>query len=434
MEPHLQRPVEPTPHRRGSVRLTRLATSPVTSRVVVFAGADMLTIALGGIVTLLLARSLSTVQYGSYSFATSALAVAGMFFEFGLFLPTARRLAQGRGQPREVVAAATAAYLPVGLAFAVLVFALSFGVDGWFHVNAGAALRLVAPLACVYPYEFVALLLAQGLDRIRLYSLTRTAARAAAVALLGGLLLTDHRLSVALALAVESGALLLAWAAYSFRLRPAYHNLAPHVRGFVREARQYGLQVYVGRVLSTGTYNMDTLMVAAFTNARSVGFYALANAIAYPAALPGAGLAAALFPRMAREPRLDQSWLLGAGLLSLAAAGVACALVRPFISVVVGSAYLPVVGLLPPLALAASVRSVTSIYNGFLAAHGRGPELRNAALALTCSNLVLNVALIPPFGAVGAAWASLVALLCNLAAHMASYRRVVRLLSSEALS
>src|SRR6266545_4919824 len=79
MEPHLQRPVEPTPHRRGSVRLARLATSPVTSRVVAFAGADMLTIALGGIVTLLLARSLSTVQYGSYSFATSALAFAAMF-------------------------------------------------------------------------------------------------------------------------------------------------------------------------------------------------------------------------------------------------------------------------------------------------------------------------------------------------------------------
>src|SRR6266511_3217969 len=425
MEPRLERPVE-SPRRRGSAALARLATSPVTSRVIVFAGADVLTTALGGIVTLLLARSLSTTQYGSYSFATSALAFAAMFFEFGLFLPTARRLAQGRGHPGEVVAAATTAYLPVGVAFAVLVFALSFGVDGWFHVDAGTALRSVAPLALVYPYDFVALLLAQGLDRIRLYSLTRTATRAAAAAALGALLLAGHRLSVALALAVESGALLLAWT--------AYRNLAPQVRGFVREARQYGFQVYLGRVLSTGTYNMDTLMVAAFTDARSVGFYALANAIAYPVALPGAGLAAALFPRMAREPRLEQSWLLGAGLLSLATAGLACALVRPFVSLVVGSAYLPVVGLLPPLALAASVRSVTSIYNGFLAAHGRGPELRNAALALTCSNLVLNVALIPPFGAVGAAWASLVALLCNLAAHMASYRRVVRLLSSEALS
>ncbi len=385
MEPRVEPRVEPQP-RQGSAALARLATSPVTNRVAVFVGADILTIALGGGVTLLLARSLSTSRYGSYSFATAALAFAAMFFEFGLFLPTARRLAQDRGQPGETVGAATAAYLPVGLAF---------------------------------------------VGRVRLYSLTRTTARAAAVVGLGGLLLTGHRLSVALALAVESGALLLAWTAYTLRLRPAYRNLAPQVRGFMREARQYGFQVYVGRVLSTGTYNMDTLMVAALTDARSVGFYALANAIAYPVALPGAGLGAALFPRMAREPRLDRSCLLGAGLLSLAAAGAACVLVRPFISLVVGSAYLPVVGLLPPLALAASVRSVTSIYNSFLAGHARGVELRNAALVLTCSNLVLNFGLIPPFGAIGAAWASLVALLLNLAVHMASYRRVVRVLSLE---
>lgn len=431
MEPRVEPRVERAPRRGASAALARLARSPVTSRVAVFAGADTLTTALGGIVTLLLARGLSTTQYGSYSFATSALAFAAMFFEFGLFLPTARRLAQGRGHPGEIVAAATATYLPVGLAFAALVFALSFGVDDWFHVDAGAALRLVAPLALAYPYEFVALLLAQGLDRIRLYSLTRIVARAAAVAALGGLLLTGHRLSVALALAVESGALLLAWSAYTLRLRPAYRNLAPQVRGFVQEARRYGFQVYLGRVLSTGTYNMDTLMVAALTDARSVGFYALASAIAYPVALPGAGLGAALFSRMAREPRLDRSWLLGAGLLSLVAAGVACVLVRPFISLVVGAAYLPVAGLLPPLALAASVRSVTSIYNSFLAAHARGAELRNAALVLTCSNLILNIGLIPPFGAIGAAWASLVALLLNLAAHMASYRRVLRALTQE---
>lgn len=432
MEPRLRRPAAPAPRRRGQAAIARLARSPVTSRVVVFTGADMLTTALGGIVTLLLARSLSTTQYGSYSFATSALAFTAMFFEFGLFLPTARRLAQGRGHPGEVVGAATTAYLLVGVAFVVLVFALSFGVDNWFHVDAGAALRLVAPLLLVYPYEFVALLLAQGLDRIRRYSLARMGGRAIAVATLGAVLLTSHRLTVALALAVESAALLLTWTAYTLWLRPAYRNLVPQVRGFLREARRYGFQVYVGRVLSIGTYNMDTLMVAAFTNARSVGFYALASAIAYPVGLPGAGLGAALFPRMAREPRLDGSWLLGAGLFSLAAAGVACVLVRPLVSLVVGSAYLPVVGLLPPLALAASARSVTSIYNTFLAAHARGAELRNASLVLTGSNLVLNIALIPPFGAIGAAWASLVALLCNLAAHVASYRSVVRELGSVA--
>jgi O-antigen/teichoic acid export membrane protein len=54
-----------------------------------------------------------------------------------------------------------------------------------------------------------------------------------------------------------------------------------------------------------------------------------------------------------------------------------------------------------------------------------GRELRNAGLVLTMSNVVLNVALIPPFGGTGAAWASFVALLANFGAHVVGYRRAL---------
>jgi O-antigen/teichoic acid export membrane protein len=52
--------------------------------------------------------------------------------------------------------------------------------------------------------------------------------------------------------------------------------------------------------------------------------------------------------------------------------------------------------------------------------------MRNAALVLTISNLVFNFALIPPFGARGAAWASFFALFANLVAYLAFYRRFLR--------
>jgi O-antigen/teichoic acid export membrane protein len=80
-----------------------------------------------------------------------------------------------------------------------------------------------------------------------------------------------------------------------------------------------------------------------------------------------------------------------------------------------------------PLALAQCVRGVTTIYNTFLSAHGRGVELRNAGLVLTLSNLVFNFALIPSFGASGAAWASLLALVANFIAHVVFYRRSLAL-------
>ena len=72
------------------------------------------------------------------------------------------------------------------------------------------------------------------------------------------------------------------------------------------------------------------------------------------------------------------------------------------------------------------MRGVTTFYNTFMSAHARGREMRNVAFILTVSNLLFNFALIPPFGATGAAWASLLALLVNYLAYLIQYRRYVR--------
>ena len=52
--------------------------------------------------------------------------------------------------------------------------------------------------------------------------------------------------------------------------------------------------------------------------------------------------------------------------------------------------------------------------------------MRNRAFIFTGSNLIFNFALIPPFGAMGAAWASLLALMVNYFAYLWSYHRYVR--------
>ncbi len=102
------------------------------------------------------------------------------------------------------------------------------------------------------------------------------------------------------------------------------------------------------------------------------------------------------------------------------------ALAHPFLRIVFSSGYSGVYPLVLPLALAMMVRGVTTVYNSFLSAHARGRELRNAAAVLTISNVVLNLALIPPFGALGAAWASFLALVLNFLAHVVYYRQSVK--------
>jgi O-antigen/teichoic acid export membrane protein len=169
---------------------------------------------------------------------------------------------------------------------------------------------------------------------------------------------------------------------------------------------------------------MDVLMVAAFTNSKSVGFYVLAATLAQASGLPISGLGAALFAPLARSETIEARWLLTAW--GLGAVGVVgTVLLAPLvIKVVFTAAYHPAVALALPLALAQAVRGVTSIYNSYLSAHGWGRELRNCGLILTASNLGFNFGFIPWFGAMGAAWASFAALLLNYGGHLYYYRRI----------
>jgi len=415
---------EPQPRRATGQRAWDVLWSRTAREAAGFAGAGLAANVLAVVATALLTRNLAPAEFGSYSFAVSLLLFVALFFEFGLFVPAARIAAVNEGRSRrEVVGAALVVYLPVGVLFCATIFLLSFWVDGWFRVDAEQALRVAAPIAAAYPFVLVLQQLAQGVDRLHVASTATVLAQLLLVALLTVQLRVTGDLSASSALVLRSVALLIACAIAVLWLRAAFDAIAPWVRELVRQARRWGFQVYVGRVLSTGTYNMDVLMLGLWTDPQSVGFYALASAIAAATGLPVLGMAAALFVRMARAPSIPRQWLVTATVVGTALALAAALLAEPAIRVLFSPRYLPAAELVLPLALAAAVRGVASVYNTFLSAHGRGAALRNAGIVLATSNIAFNVALIPPFGAKGAAWASLFALVVNLIAHVVFYRR-----------
>lgn len=424
---------EPAERARSGIRgrgIALTAPSLLRSRPViqsaVFTGSNIVVNLLGLVATAVLARTLGPDGFGEYAFAVAFLVFVAMFFDFGVFLPAARLAATASGnEQRRVVGAAVLAFLPIGLAFICAVFALSFAVDAVVSESAGHALRVSAPLALAYPFVQVALQLSQGVDRLHVSSITTAIGQGAFVVFLLAALGALAEIPISLALTLRGAALIIAGIVFLVWIRPLFADARRHFAPLLRDTRVYGFSVYVGRVLSSGTYSMDTLMLAAFADARAVGYYVLAGTIAYASGLPVLGLGTALFATMARRDSIARRWLVAAWAIGLLAVGLVWALAPLIVEAVFSSSYLPVVGLVLPLALAQMVRGVTSIYNNYLAAHAEGRALRNAAIVLTVSNVVLNFALIPPYGAKGAAWASLGALTLNFVAHVFYYRRSV---------
>jgi O-antigen/teichoic acid export membrane protein len=393
-----------------------------------FAGASLMGNVFALVATIILTRHMLAAEFGSYSFAISFLFFVAIFFEFGLFTPAARLAAVMDGDAsRAVVGSALLLYIPVGAAFAASTVALSYFVDGWFHVDAGHALRVSAVAAGAVPFALVLQQLAQGADRLHVASAATAAAQLLFVVLLA-VTLVVHGLSPESAVLIRCLGLLVAGVAAAFWLRPVTAGARKWAGELVRQAREWGFNLFVGRVLSIGTYNMDVLMLAGWTSSRWVGFYTLAGSLAAASGLPVIGIAAALYPKMARASSISGRWLALATLVGAVTALVAWLLAEPAIRVLFAARYLPAAGLVLPLVLATVVRGVTGIFNAFLSAHGRGRDLRNAGLILTGSNLGFNFALIPTFGASGAAWASFFALVANLGAHAYFYwspRRLV---------
>jgi O-antigen/teichoic acid export membrane protein len=412
------------------MRLLRSIRSILRSRLLgqtaLFAVSSAIVSLLAAVAKAVIARRLPTEAFGSFSFATAFLLFTAMIFEFGVFLPAARLAAkeQQRGK-QEIVGAALIVFVPVGLAFVVTTVALSAVVDDLFHVHAARALALSAPLAFVYPFRQLALWLAQGLDRLHVFAITSVVAQCILIGALGVVAGAGWPLTTTSALVLQSGAFFVGSILFVIWARPVFGRARRRIRALTDGARSYGFQVYLGRVLSVGTYNMDVLMLAAFTNASTVGYYSLAGAIATASGFPVVGFSTALFHRMVRHDQIERRWLVGSCVVGLAAAASAWIFAAPFIDGLFSHRYSPAVGLVGPLALAQAVRGVTGVYNSFLSAQARGRELRNAAFILTSFNIALNFALIPTYGAKGAAWASFVALLANLVAHIFYYRRSI---------
>jgi O-antigen/teichoic acid export membrane protein len=426
-EPTLETTPGPTPSLAfgGNRVLARVRRSQTLSQSLAFAASGGIAGIAAAATAALIARNLSRSDYGSFTFSTSFLTLAALFFEIGLFLPMGRLAAIATGRERRAVeGAALATFAPIALAFSLVVVGASFLVDPIFHVHSGAALRIAAPLAFVYPFSQFSLLLTQGDGRLHLYSVWTAVSQ---VLYLGLIVFATS----VFGLHHPSTPLLLRGAAFACgaiglmcKLRPVFDHVRGHARRFVTNARQWGFQAFIGRVLGIGTYNMDVLMLAALTHPGVVALYSVAGTLANGCGLPITGLGSALFSRAVHQDRLQGRWLAIAWLFGLGCVIPMWLLAHPIIVLIFSDRYGGASALLAPLVLAQAVRGVTTLYNTFLGAHGKGLELRHTAVILTVSNVIFNVGLIPPFGALGAAWASFLALVVNLGAHIYYYRRV----------
>jgi O-antigen/teichoic acid export membrane protein len=181
-----------------------------------------------------------------------------------------------------------------------------------------------------------------------------------------------------------------------------------------RPLLRVALPLGIAGVLVTIYYRVDSVLIFNIKGPEEAGVYGAAYRFLDPLHFLPTSVMAAAFPVMsafhgrdtARVRRLIQRGIDYMVIAALAALGLAIALADPIVDTLLGPGYERTAGLLPILMLAFVFISLGYL-SGYLAPIV-GMQWRLAVFAAigVVVNIGLNLALIPPYGAFGAAWAT----------------------------
>jgi O-antigen/teichoic acid export membrane protein len=380
---------------------------------------------LGIVVYGMLTRALDVASFGTYAFVIAFFAFTGMFFDFGISPAGMRLLAllrDGEDHSRRIGALLLLSGV-VGLLYALLVVGAAFVVDAVFHAQAGGILLAAAPLALVYPLQEMVFSISQGTSRMKLMSVFLVLPRLLLIVLLAAMLLSggmDVRMAVLLTLAAIGIAVGMA-VGY---LRPVFSGIATEVRTVLREAREFGREVYLGRVVDGLTTGLDKILLSFFHGMAPVGFYSIAMTMSTPISMFSKAVSQSAYKRFVSDQRiggrllaLNLIWCTAGAIFLLAA----CQVLIPLFFT---DDYATSLAVLPWMMAGFSLAGLNHPFHAFLAAHRQGRAIRIMSITSSGTNIGLNFALIPLLGMTGAAIAFIATYAVNIVMNLHYYRRL----------
>lgn len=368
-----------------------------------------------GIVTsILLARYLSVADRGSYSVAITFLGLVTLFSQLGWSSASIYRLRRVRSEPAQVATAALVASAVCSLSAIGLCLLLRDWL--WQRFFAGAPPEIFVLTLVIVPFQLVAIVftgIARGIDRFRISNAHQMFVNLGSlVALILVLVVYEGNVTDVLiaSLAVQ------VVAALGLLVAVVRHTgISTRIQmSEIRPSLVFGLKSYVQSLAGQLHERIDVFMIAYFlADPTQVAFYAVAAGVIRLLKLVPEAVGKALFPRLAEADAAD-SGILAARVLRhstlwvgvcVVGLGVLAPLLIPLLY---GHEYElsipPFLLLLPGMALL----SVYQIMARYFVALGRQHVNIYTQLFSLFVNVSLNVVLIPRYGIVGAAAASLV--------------------------
>jgi O-antigen/teichoic acid export membrane protein len=378
---------------------------------------QVVTKALNLVVAVVLVRWLGAEELGRYAYVLAFCFPFGALADFGVATLAIREASARPERAAAVVAAARRLTVTLSVSAALVMMAAAALSGHEPRLLAAFALAGLGSVVSALTLPYLVVLTAR--EEMRRLSLHRVAASVAGGVLTLAVLVAGGGLLALFAAGLLTSVLMLAVArALAGPARAAGERGT--AAAMARQAVPFGL-LMMGFALY---YRIDMVMLEWMMGPRAVGFYAAAYRFLDVVIVLAASLTGPLFPRLSAVARtrpdearrlLEDAWrpLLALGLpLTLGA----CALAPLLVRVLFGEAFAESAPLLRVLILGTLPLFWVSVASHALIAADRVWPLVGVYGSSAALNVVMNLLLIPRFGAAGAAAATLACEWLNLAA------------------
>lgn len=360
----------------------------------------------------LLARALSLADFGTLSFAMSTALMVGVLIDMGQNSHLSRMVARNPGCASDTLSRALVNKAALGGLAAVAVSAV-FLLFGFSHREV-LLVALMGGWATILSMLDSMRSVARAMDLMALDSTVNgleSLARLGAVGL--AWTLGAGILGYAIAYLVEAVVACGLFALVLFRhtgVRLVFVKMRDS-RGLLGESWALGVMA----LAMAGFYRVDQIIVQGLAGAAANGLYGAATRVVFTATVGGSLVMLAAYPELSRAaasregyPSVYRRVLVLALGVGAAAGAVVFLAADPIVTLLYGDGYSGAVPLLRILSLVIIANSLTLV--GMYSASALGRERRSLflAAAMIFGNLAGNLWLVPKFGAVGAAWMSVV--------------------------
>lgn len=361
-------------------------------------------------VSVLNTRLLGPERYGDFKFLQSLFNFAVTFVTLGLFYSGGRLIAIEKGKvgQRKLTGGITVLGLLMAIVLFIFFFIFSYFEEDIFDNDLGRYIRILSPFLLIFPFQLACDNILQGSNRIYLLSAFRLGPK---VLYLLGILIYSYFFTFELdhALGFHFAAIGLMILTALLMLKPKFAGVSDSVREIFRENRSYGFQVFIGAVTGLASAQLAGLAIGFFIDNTNVGFFALAITASTPLAMIPNSIGTTFFRDFTGMDRIPAKVFITTILISLITLAAFLLVIKQLVILLYTEEYLAVVPLAYFVAVGSMLHGIGDFYNRFLAAHGRGKELRNSNIMIGICNVLGYVILTWLIGVQGAAVTKLLA-------------------------